>query len=378
MKFLIAPGKYHDSSISSKLVGQAIYSGISRALPDAKIVTMPVTDSKYGMPALVAHTIGGRWVDLPFFDAFWQNKMGKYLLTNIDSQDTAIIDTEQIVGPELAIAKNRNDLFHATSYGIGEFILDAVTSGYREIVVSLGTSETFDGGLGALQALGAKIYDEGGDLIPEGENPLINGYEVDLDDVYRLLHKTRITLLLSYSSNVQLEGQRDYLSETQKDFLEDNLLFITEKINQKYNLDIHPMPHSGSIKTLAGAFAMIRAHISRSSFEWVANVTGMDETIRSVDVMVTATDEVSAESMHDEILFHLSKIAGYSKMPTFVLCNNFIDDFEDYEQLFTGIFSTQMSNYANDNNDEQMLFEHYESIANQLARTLDAFHNGNH
>ena len=378
MKFLIAPGKYHDSSISSKLVGQAIYSGISRALPNAQIVTMPVTDSKYGMPALVAHTIGGRWVDLPFFDAFWRNKMGRYLLTNIDSQDTAIIDTEQIVGPEVAAGKSRNDLFHATSYGLGEFIMDAVTSGMREIVIALGSSETFDGGLGALQALGAKIYDEGGDLIPEGENPLINGYEVDLDDVYKLLHKVRITVLMSYSSSYEQDHNHDNLSETQKDFLEDNLLYVTEKINQKYNLDIHPMPHSGSIKTLAGAFAMIRAHISRSSFEWVANVTGMDETIRSADVMITATDEVSTESMHDEILFHLSKIAGYSKMPTFVLCNNFIDDFEDYEQIFTGIFSTQMSNYAQKNKDEQLIFEHYESIANQLARTLGAFHNVNH
>ncbi|MFD1472185.1 glycerate kinase [Companilactobacillus mishanensis] len=378
MKFLIAPGKYDDSRISSKNVGQAIYSGISRALPDAKIVTMPVTDSKYGMPALVAHTIGGRWVDLPFFDAFWQNKMGRYLLTNIDSQDTAIIDTEQIVGPDLAISKSRTDLFHATSYGVGEFIVDAVTSGLKEIVISLGKAETFDGGLGALQAMGAKIYDESGDLIPEGENPLINGYEVDLDDVYTLLRKVNITVLLSYSTSLKENNDRDYLSETQKSFLEDNLLYVTEKINQKYNLDIHPMPHSDSIKTLAGAFAMIKARISRSSFEWVANVTGMDETIRSADVMITDTDEVSSESMHDEILFHLSKIAGYSKMPTFVLCNNFVDNFEDYEQLFTGIFSTQMSNYSHDNKDEQIIFEHYESIANQLARTLDAFHNVNH
>ncbi|WP_125709782.1 glycerate kinase [Companilactobacillus zhongbaensis] len=376
MKFLIAPGKYHDSSISSKLIGQAIYSGISRALPDAQIVTMPVTDSKYGMPALVAHTIGGKWADLLFFDAFWQNKMGRYLLTNIDSQDTAIIDTEQIVGPELAESKSRNDLFHATSYGIGEFIMDAVTSGYRQIVISLGTSESYDGGLGALQALGAKIYDEGGDLIPEGENPLINGYEADLDDVYKLLRKVKITVLLSYSTSIEMKEKHDYLSETQKDFLEDNLLYITEKINKKYNLDIHPMPRSGSINTLAGAFAMMDAHISRSSFEWVANVTGMDETIRSADVMITATDEVSSESMHDEILFHLSKIAGFSKMPTFIFCNNFIDDFEDYEQLFTGIFSTQMSNYSLKSKDEQIIFEHYESIANQLARTLGAFHNG--
>jgi len=73
--------------------------------------------------------------------------------------------------------------------------------------------------------------------------------------------------------------------------------------------------------------------------------------------------------MHDDMLYHLSRIAGSENIPTFVLCNNFVDDFQNYEQLFTGIFSTQMTEY----DDEITLFENYESVANQLARTLIAF-----
>ncbi|WP_125590011.1 glycerate kinase [Companilactobacillus jidongensis] len=374
MKFIIAPGKYSDH-ISSNKIGQAIYSGISRALPNAEIVTMPVTDSRDGMPALVKHTIGGQWYELPFFDAFWHNKLGRYLVTKIDGQDTVIMDSEQIVGLELAIGKTKDELFHATSHGLGEFILDAISSGHKNIVICLGRTAVADGGLGALQALGAKIYDEEGLVIPEGENPLINGYTVDLDGVKELLpSRIRITILLNYSSSYEIRNDIDYLNEAQESFLEDNLVYVTEKVNEKYNLDIHPMPNSDAIKTLAGAFAMIDARIFRSSFEWIANVTGMDQTIRSADVLVTATDDISAESMHDELLYHLSKIAGTSKIPTFVLCNNFIDNFEDYEQLFTGIFSTHMSDYSVNRFDEQTIFDNYEAVANQLARTLLSFH----
>ena len=114
---------------------------------------------------------------------------------------------------------------------------------------------------------------------------------------------------------------------------------------------------------------MINARILRSSFEWVAQVTGMNERISSADVLVTATEKISNDSMHDDILYHLSHVAGSQKIPTFVLCNNFIDNFQDYEQLFTGIFSTQMTEY----DDEITIFENYESVANQLTRTLLAF-----
>jgi len=366
MKFIIAPGKYNDN-ISSKKIGQAIYSGISRALPSAEIVTMPVTDSKYGMPALVKHTIGGKWVKLSLFDAFWEEKTGRYLVTNIDSQDTAIIDSEQVVGVDLAKNKSRDQLFHATSYGMGELVVDAVTSGLRNIVICLGKTAVADGGLGVLQALGAKIYDEAGELVPEGENPLISAQRIDLEDVFELLgNRTKITVLLNYSSSYKLCDKVEYLNEAQEGFLEDNLVYISEKMNQKYNLDIHPMPHSDSIKTLAGAFAMINARILRSSFEWVSKVTGMDSIIRTADILITATDKISGDSMNDDILYHLSRTAGDEKIPTFVLCNNFVDNFQNYEQMFTGIFSTQMTEY----DDEITIFENYESVANQLTRTL--------
>jgi Glycerate kinase len=110
MKFIIAPGKY-SNNVSSTKIGQAIYSGISRAMPDAKIITMPVTDSKDGMPALIEHTIGGYWDEVSYFDAFWENRTGRYLVTQIGSQLTAIMDSEQVVGVDLAKIKTEMTCF---------------------------------------------------------------------------------------------------------------------------------------------------------------------------------------------------------------------------------------------------------------------------
>src|SRR5690606_2866770 len=45
-----------------------------------------------------------------------------------------------------------------TTRGLGEIILDAYQDGYKKILLGIGGSATVDGGLGALQALGLKMY----------------------------------------------------------------------------------------------------------------------------------------------------------------------------------------------------------------------------
>ncbi|WP_099973966.1 glycerate kinase [Lactobacillus terrae] len=372
MKFIISPGKYN-SQIDRAKISESISQGIWNAIPDAEIATMPVSDNEYGVSSLVYHTIGGRWISTPFFDAFWQNKMGSYLYTTIDSQETAIIDTEQVVGLSLAENKSKTELFHATSYGIGEMMLDAVTNGIKNIVICLGKTSIADGGIGALQALGAKVRDESGNLIPQGENPLINAFDVELESVKELLSdRVKVTILLNYADSIKEQQKREELNEAQTSYLLDSLMFITEKMNRKYHLELHPEVSTDAIKTVAGAFAMIDAEILRSSFEWVAHVTGMDQVIRSADILISAAEDISEEFMHDDIMYYFNQTAGKSAIPTFALCNNFSDDFDNSAQLFTGIFSTRMSEYE-DKDDQEKLYKNYETTARQLGRTVQRF-----
>src|SRR5699024_6611067 len=49
---------------------------------------------------------------------------------------------------------------HTTSYGIGEVIIDALDKGCTSFMIGLGGSATNDGGLGMLQALGMRAWDQ--------------------------------------------------------------------------------------------------------------------------------------------------------------------------------------------------------------------------
>jgi glycerate kinase len=60
------------------------------------------------------------------------------------------------------------DIANATTYGVGELILQALKAGLKKIIVGLGGSATNDGGAGCARALGVKFFDEHNNELPDG------------------------------------------------------------------------------------------------------------------------------------------------------------------------------------------------------------------
>ena len=72
------------------------------------------------------------------------------------NQDTAYIELAKASGINLLKEKELNP-FVASTYGFGEMIDDAISKGYKKIVIGIGGSATDDGGSGMLEALGVKF-----------------------------------------------------------------------------------------------------------------------------------------------------------------------------------------------------------------------------
>ena len=53
------------------------------------------------------------------------------------------------------------DPLNATTYGLGEVILEALEAGYRRFILGIGGSATNDAGAGMAQALGVRLLDAG-------------------------------------------------------------------------------------------------------------------------------------------------------------------------------------------------------------------------
>ena len=56
----------------------------------------------------------------------------------------------------------------ASTFGVGELLLDAVARGAQTVYFAIGGSATSDGGAGFLQAIGARLFDVQGTEIARG------------------------------------------------------------------------------------------------------------------------------------------------------------------------------------------------------------------
>lgn len=147
MKTVIAIDSFK-GCLNSVEANRAAAEGVRSACPGAEIVEVPVSDGGEGFLEAFHAAIGGRFVTVPVMDPLMRSISARYLLKG----QTAVLEVAEAIGLSLLSPEERNPM-SASSYGVGQLVADAVTSGARHIIVGLGGSVTIDAGRGMLQAL---------------------------------------------------------------------------------------------------------------------------------------------------------------------------------------------------------------------------------
>lgn len=162
MKVIIACDSFK-GSLDSAAVNEACRLGVEDALPDSSVDSIELADGGEGTVDAIASVVGGGIRHTVIVENPIGEEIEAYYYGLPDGK-TAIIETASAAGLTLIPACRRNPLYTGT-YGLGQLIADAVSKGYRSIVVGLGGSATNDGGTGMLQALGYRLQDESGGII---------------------------------------------------------------------------------------------------------------------------------------------------------------------------------------------------------------------
>ena len=162
-KIIIACDSYK-GCLSSREVNEAIASGITEwdsedaasgienvdsedASPE--IITLEMSDGGEGMLDAFLSAMKGERVRIHAHDALMRWIEAEYGIVD----DTAIIEIAQTAGLALIEPEQRNPM-KATSWGVGEMIMNAYRRGVRHFIVGLGGSATSDCGIGMLKAMG--------------------------------------------------------------------------------------------------------------------------------------------------------------------------------------------------------------------------------
>lgn len=144
---LVAPDKFK-GTLSAAQVAAAVASGLAQAGIASDLCR--VADGGEGTLDVLTEGVEHELLSVPSHDALGRPVDGRVAV--LADGRTAIVETADAIGLSL-IDEGERDALAASSFGAGELIAAAATTGVREVLVGVGGTAMTDGGAGAVEAL---------------------------------------------------------------------------------------------------------------------------------------------------------------------------------------------------------------------------------
>ncbi|HEY9841704.1 MAG TPA: glycerate kinase [Candidatus Obscuribacterales bacterium] len=161
-RFLIACDKFK-GTLDSGAVNQALARGILAACPRAEIETLTVSDGGQGFLQAIGQNRELELIEVPCRDALGRPRQGP-IGWDPESEE-AFVESALAIGLPWLAPQERNPWL-AHSAGLGDLILAARELRPKSLYIGLGGSACCDGGLGCLEVLGWRFYDQQSCLLP--------------------------------------------------------------------------------------------------------------------------------------------------------------------------------------------------------------------
>lgn len=278
-------------SLSSMEAGLAIKEGVLAAQPDAEVIVKPLADGGEGTTDALIEGMNGERIDLTVtgpmhtpVDAYY----GYLRETN-----TAVMEMASAAGITLVPDKEKNPLL-ATSYGVGEMIIDAIQRGCRNFIIGIGGSITNDGGIGMLKALGVRFLDEKGEDAGEGGQALAKVACIDLSGLNPLLKECHIQVacdvnnpLCGESGSTYVYGPQKGVPEDMKKTLDEAMAHFARVTSESLENDYMNTPGAGAAGGLGFAFLAYVGATLTPGIELILDAVGLEDELSGADVVVT-------------------------------------------------------------------------------------------
>lgn len=388
-RVLLAIDSFKGSATSAQAEAW-VAEGILHACPNARVTAMPIGDGGEGTGEALAASGGMARRAAQALDAFGRVISAEYLLfdaagdvpsaaidgsaanseavrsaeesdasstvhaeggrgleRSVGTYHEAFIEMAVVAGlgssdrtPQAAIA--------ATTYGVGELVLDAIACGAQTIYLGLGGSATNDGGAGFLQALGARLLDVDGRDIPTGLVGLEKVASIDLAPAVQALGPARLIALSDVTN--PLVGSRGALRVfgSQKGLAQDpDALDAYDRWMVRYGalLDaacravaaprfrsLAGVPGAGAAGGLGAAVLALGGALT-PGIDAVLDRAGFDEALCGCDVVVTGEGMMDGQTAGGKAPLGVARRARAAGVPVVAVVGGRADDLDAvYEQ----------------------------------------------
>lgn len=290
MKIVVAIDSFK-GSLSSIEAGSAAKSGIERA-GLADVTVMPLADGGEGTTEALVEGLGGTYVSAVVTGPLGGSVNAVYGI--LGDGRTAVMEMARASGIML-VDRKKLDPSKATTYGVGEMILDAAGRGCREFIIGIGGSATTDGGAGMLQALGFEITDEKGENIRPGIRDLDRIADITPKNVPKVLKECHFSIacdvknpLCGENGAVWIYGPQKGVREEEKDIFDRKMKHFADKTQEYTGADHRTAPGAGAAGGLGYAFLSYLPNAElKSGIDIVLEAVGLEQELKDADLVIT-------------------------------------------------------------------------------------------
>ncbi|HKN03992.1 MAG TPA: glycerate kinase [Buttiauxella sp.] len=329
MKIVIAPDSYKES-LNALEVATQIEAGFREVFPNASYVKLPVADGGEGtVEAMVAAT-SGEIIEVDVTGPLGDPIQAFYGVSGDRQQ--AFIEMAAASGLEQVPPELRNPM-KTTSWGTGVLIRYALDSGVKSILVGIGGSATNDGGIGMLQALGARFLDSQGESLGLGGGEVARLASIDISGLDSRLKACQIdvacdvtNLLTGKEGASAVFGPQKGATPEMVRELDKALEHYAKIIARDLDIDVLKLSGGGAAGGMGAALYAFCGAQLRPGIEVVTRALKLDELVRDADLVITGEGRIDSQSIHGKVPIGVAKVAKRYNKPVIGIAGSLTPD----------------------------------------------------
>lgn len=327
MKILIAMDSFK-GSMTSLQAGAACKAGILKAM-DADVVVKPLADGGEGTVTALVEGLNGKYEYAEVTGPMGEKVRARY---GILQDKTAVMEMAEAAG--ITLVKGQLNPWQATSFGVGELILDAVKKGCRNFIIGIGGSATTEGGIGMLSALGYEFYDEAGNKLAPVFESLGRVKKACADKVPEKLKECRFEIacdvtnpLCGENGSIYIFGGQKGVREEEKADMDRQMRHYADCLEAYAGRKISQIPGTGAAGGLGFAFIFGFNNVElKSGINIVLDAVDFEDEMQDADIVVTGEGRLDSQTAMGKVPIGVAKAAKRHGCKVIALAGSVSDD----------------------------------------------------
>jgi glycerate 2-kinase len=325
MKIVVAPNAFK-GTLTATQAAAAIERGVREVFPEAEITRVPVADGGDGTVQALVDANHGEYRSATVEGPLGDPVVARYGL--IDSGRTAVVELATASGLAL-IAPERRDPRRTSTFGFGQLLEAARSSGSAEIIAGIGGSATNDCGAGMAQAFGARLLDASGREVPRGGAALMAVERIDISGIDPGWRSVKVRVACDVTNPLTGSEGASAVYGPQKgadpetvELLDRALAHFAGVIERDLGKRVGEVPGAGAAGgTGAGMIAFLGAVLERGA-PLVVGASGFDLHLSRADLVITGEGRADGQTAYGKAPGEVARRARAAGVPVVLIAGS--------------------------------------------------------